>query len=74
MEAMDLTADPATQDHRTSPGDCSASAWLEGNIRIERKQYDTGGIPMFYEWRTYEAMPGKFLALQKHLEVAAGLF
>jgi hypothetical protein len=29
---------------------------------------------MIYEWRTYEAMPGKFLALHKHLEVAAGLF
>ncbi len=29
---------------------------------------------MIYEWRTYEAMPGKLPALNKHLEVAAGLF
>lgn len=29
---------------------------------------------MIYEWRTYEAMPGKLLALNTHLEVAAGLF
>ena len=29
---------------------------------------------MSYEWRTYEAMPGKLLALNTHLEVAAGLF
>ena len=29
---------------------------------------------MMYEWRTYEAMPGKFLALHTHLKVAAGLF
>jgi hypothetical protein len=29
---------------------------------------------MIYEWRTYEAMPGKLPALHKHLEVAAGLF
>src|SRR2546430_16884011 len=29
---------------------------------------------MLYEWRTYEAMPGKLLALNTHLEVAAGLF
>ena len=28
---------------------------------------------MSYEWRTYEAMPGKLLALNTHLEVAAGL-
>ena len=29
---------------------------------------------MIYEWRTYEAMPGKLVALNTHLEVAAGLF
>lgn len=29
---------------------------------------------MIYEWRTYEAMPGKVAALNTHLEVAAGLF
>jgi hypothetical protein len=29
---------------------------------------------MIYEWRTYEAAPGKLSALQTHLEVAAGLF
>jgi len=29
---------------------------------------------MIYEWRTYEAMPGKLPALHTHLEVAAGLF
>ena len=29
---------------------------------------------MIYEWRTYEALPGKLLALHTHLEVAAGLF
>jgi hypothetical protein len=29
---------------------------------------------MIYELRTYEAMPGKLPALNKHLEVAAGLF
>jgi len=29
---------------------------------------------MMYEWRTYEALPGKLPALNKHLEVAAGLF
>src|SRR5256712_7822716 len=29
---------------------------------------------MIYEWRTYEAMPGKLLALNTHLAVAAGLF
>ena len=29
---------------------------------------------MIYEWRTYEATPGKLPALQIHLEVAAGLF
>jgi len=29
---------------------------------------------MIYEWRTYEATPGKLAALQTHLEVAAGLF
>ena len=29
---------------------------------------------MFYEWRTYEAMPGKLPALHTHLEVAARLF
>ncbi len=29
---------------------------------------------MIYEWRTYEAMPGKLPALQIHLEIAAGLF
>ena len=29
---------------------------------------------MIYEWRTYEATPGKLPALQTHLEVAAGLF
>jgi NIPSNAP len=29
---------------------------------------------MIYEWRTYEAMPGKLPALHAHLEVAAGLF
>jgi hypothetical protein len=29
---------------------------------------------MIYEWRTYEALPGKFPALHTHLEVAAGLF
>ena len=29
---------------------------------------------MIYEWRTYQAMPGKLLALHTHLEVAAGLF
>jgi hypothetical protein len=29
---------------------------------------------MLYEWRTYEAMPGKLSALHIHLEVAAGLF
>ncbi|MGH7965903.1 MAG: NIPSNAP family protein, partial [Candidatus Binatia bacterium] len=29
---------------------------------------------MIYEWRTYEAMPGKFPALHTHLKVAAGLF
>jgi hypothetical protein len=29
---------------------------------------------MIYEWRTYEAAPGKLPALQTHLEVAAGLF
>jgi hypothetical protein len=29
---------------------------------------------MIYEWRTYETMPGKLLALHTHLEVAAGLF
>jgi len=29
---------------------------------------------MIYEWRTYEAMPGKLAALNTHLEVAAGLF
>jgi hypothetical protein len=27
---------------------------------------------MIYEWRTYEATPGKLSALQTHLEVAAG--
>jgi hypothetical protein len=29
---------------------------------------------MIYEWRTYEALPGKLPALYTHLEVAAGLF
>ena len=29
---------------------------------------------MIYEWRTYEAMPGKLLALHTHLKVAAELF
>jgi hypothetical protein len=29
---------------------------------------------MLYEWRTYEAMPGKLPVLHTHLEVAAGLF
>ena len=29
---------------------------------------------MIYEWRTYEALPGKLPALHTHLEVAAGLF
>lgn len=29
---------------------------------------------MIYEWRTYEATPGKLAALHTHLEVAAGLF
>jgi hypothetical protein len=29
---------------------------------------------MFYEWRTYEAAPGKLPALNTHLEVAARLF
>jgi len=29
---------------------------------------------MIYEWRTYEAMPGKLLALNTHLKVAADLF
>ena len=29
---------------------------------------------MIYEWRTYEAMPGKFPALHTHLKVAADLF
>jgi len=29
---------------------------------------------MIYEWRTYEAMPGKLPALHTHLEVAARLF
>jgi len=29
---------------------------------------------MIYEWRTYEAMPGKLPALHTHLAVAAGLF
>lgn len=29
---------------------------------------------MIYEWRTYEAMPGKLAVLNTHLEVAAGLF
>jgi len=29
---------------------------------------------VLYEWRTYEAMPGKLAALNTHLEVAAGLF
>jgi hypothetical protein len=29
---------------------------------------------MIYEWRTYEAAPGKLAALQTHLQVAAGLF
>jgi len=29
---------------------------------------------MIYEWRTYEAMPGKLPALHTHLEVAASLF
>jgi hypothetical protein len=29
---------------------------------------------MIYEWRTYEALPGKLPALNTHLEVAAGLF
>src|SRR5262249_43754060 len=29
---------------------------------------------MLYEWRTYEAMPGKLPVLNTHLEVAAGLF
>ena len=28
---------------------------------------------MSYQWRTYEAMPGKLLALNTHLEVATGL-
>jgi len=29
---------------------------------------------MIYEWRTYEALPGKLPALHTHLEVAAGFF
>ncbi len=29
---------------------------------------------MIHEWRTYEAMPGKVMALNTHLEVAARLF
>jgi hypothetical protein len=29
---------------------------------------------MLYEWRTYEALPGKLPALNTHLEVAADLF
>ena len=29
---------------------------------------------MIYEFRTYEATPGNLPALNKHLEVAAGLF
>jgi len=29
---------------------------------------------MIYEWRTYEAMPGKLPALHTHLEVASNLF
>jgi hypothetical protein len=29
---------------------------------------------MIYEWRTYEATPGKLAALHTHLEVAAALF
>ena len=29
---------------------------------------------MLYEWRTYEALPGKLPALHTHLEVAASLF
>ena len=29
---------------------------------------------MIYEFRTYEATPGNMPALNKHLEVAAGLF
>jgi hypothetical protein len=33
-----------------------------------------GGVKMIYEWRTYEAPPGKLPALHIHLEVAAGLF
>src|SRR5229473_52917 len=69
----DLTADSITQDNRTSTGDCRASAWHEGRKGWKDKS-ETGGVPMLYEWRTYEAMPGKFLALQKHLEIAAGLF
>ena len=33
-----------------------------------------GGVQMIYEFRTYEATPGNLPALNKHLEVAAGLF
>src|SRR5215203_6931670 len=51
--------------------------WHGLSVRILPRasvESEQGGTSMIYEWRTYEAMPGKLLALNIHLEVAAGLF